>query len=129
MALDRKVGFLDGVRYKGGGPMLAWALHRISGLGMIIFISLHVVASFFTQQMGSDWAININIIYESPYFQLLIVFTVLFHGLNGMRIIILDLWPKMLRYQREMTWLQWLIFIPIYSLTIFIMLQRVLAGG
>jgi succinate dehydrogenase / fumarate reductase cytochrome b subunit len=96
---------------------------------MIIFISLHVVASFFTQQMGSDWAININIIYESPYFQLLIVFTVLFHGLNGMRIIILDLWPKMLRYQREMTWLQWLIFIPIYSLTIFIMLQRVLAGG
>ena len=129
MALDRKVGFLDGVRYKGGGPMLAWGLHRISGLGMIIFISLHVVASFFTQQMGSDWAININIIYESPYFQLLIVFTVLFHGLNGMRIIILDLWPKMLRYQREMTWLQWLIFIPIYSLTIFIMLQRVLAGG
>ncbi|MBT3390600.1 MAG: hypothetical protein HN413_09325 [Chloroflexi bacterium] len=129
MALDRKVGFLDGVRYKGGGPMLAWALHRISGLGMIIFISLHVVASFFTQQMGSDWAININIIYESPYFQLLIVFTVLFHGLNGMRIIILDLWPKMLRYQREMTWLQWLIFVPIYSLTIFIMLQRVLAGG
>ncbi|MBC8331564.1 MAG: hypothetical protein H8E28_06255 [Anaerolineae bacterium] len=129
MALDRKVGFWEGVRYKGGGPMLAWALHRISGLGMIIFISLHVVASFFTQQMGSDWAIGINIIYESPYFQLFIVFAVLFHALNGMRIIILDLWPKMLRYQREMTWLQWLIFIPIYSLTIFIMIQRVMAGG
>lgn len=129
MALDRKVGFLAGMRYKGGGPMLAWALHRISGLGMIIFISLHVVASFFTQQLGSDWAIFINTIYESPYFQLFIVFTVLFHGLNGMRIIILDLWPRMLRYQREMTWLQWLIFVPIYGLTIFIMLQRVLAGG
>lgn len=129
MALDRKVGFFEALRYKGGGPMLAWALHRISGLGMIIFISLHVVSSFFTQQMGSDWAISINIVYESVYFQLFIVFAVLFHGLNGMRIIILDLWPKMLRYQREMTWLQWLIFIPMYSLTIFIMLQRVFAGG
>ena len=129
MALDRKVGFFEGLRYKGGGPMLAWILHRISGLGMIVFVSLHVAASFFTQEMGSDWAISINIVYESVFFQLFIYFSVLFHALNGMRIIILDLWPRMIRYQREMTWLQWLIFVPIYSLTIFIMLQRVLAGG
>lgn len=129
MALDRKVGFFEGLRYKGGGPMVAWILHRISGLGMIIFISLHVLASFFTQEMGSDWAIFINIIYESVFFQLFIYFSVLFHALNGMRIIILDLWPRMIRYQREVTWLQWLIFVPIYGLTIFIMLQRYITGG
>lgn len=129
MALDRKVGFFEGLRYKGGGPMLAWILHRISGLGMIIFISLHVVASFFTQEMGSDWGITINIVYESVFFQLFIYFSVLFHGINGMRIIILDIWPRMIRYQREMTWLQWLIFIPIYGLAIFIMLQRFFTGG
>lgn len=129
MALDRKVGFFEGLRYRGGGPMLAWILHRISGLGMIVFISLHVVSSFFTQQMGSDWAITINIIYESVFFQLFIYFSVLFHALNGMRIIVLDLWPRMIRYQREMTWLQWLIFVPIYGLTIFIMLQRFFTGA
>ncbi len=129
MTLDRKVGFFDGLTYKGGGPMLAWILHRISGLGMIVFVSLHVVASFFTQQMGSDWAIDINIIYESVFFQLFIVFSVLFHALNGMRIIILDIWPKMIRYQREMTWLQWLVFVPLYGLTIFVMLQRFISGG
>ena len=128
MALDRKVGFFPGLRYKGGGPMLAWMLHRISGLGMIVFVSLHVIASFFTQEMGSDWAISINIVYESVYFQLFIVFSVLYHSINGMRIIILDLWPRMLAYQKEMTWLQWLIFIPIYGLTIFIMIQRLITG-
>ncbi len=128
MALDRKVGFFQGLRYKGGGPMLAWILHRISGLGMIVFVSLHVIASFFTQEMGSDWAISINIVYESVYFQLFIVFSVLYHSINGMRIIILDLWPRMLAYQKEMTWLQWLIFIPIYGLTIFIMIQRLITG-
>ena len=128
MAHNRKVGFFEGLRYKGGGPMLAWILHRISGLGMIVFVSLHVVASFFTQEMGSDWAITINIIYESVYFQLFIVFSVLYHGINGMRIIILDLWPRMLEYQKEMTWLQWFIFIPIYGLTIFIMIQRLITG-
>ena len=128
MALDRKVGFFEGLGYKGGGPMLAWILHRISGLGMIVFVSLHVIASFFTQEMGSDWAIAINTIYESVYFQLFIVFSVLYHGINGMRIIILDLWPRMLEYQKEVTWLQWLIIIPIYGLTIFIMIQRLITG-
>ena len=128
MALDRKVGFFAGLKYKGGGPMWAWILHRISGVGLVLFVGLHVVASFFTQQVGSDWAITINIIYESVYFQLFIVFCVLFHGLNGIRIIILDLWPKLIRYQKEAIWMQWLIFIPVYGLTIFIMLQRLITG-
>lgn len=129
MALKRKVSLADGLRYKGGGPMLAWALHRISGLGMILFISLHVASSFFTQQLGSDLAIAINTVYESVYFQVFIYFCVIFHAINGMRIIILDAFPKLVEYQREVTWLQWLIFIPIYGLTIFIMIQRAITGG
>ena len=129
MALKRNVSILEGLRYKGGGPMLAWLLHRISGIGMVLFIGSHVVASFFTQEMGSSWAISINIIYESVYFQLFIYFAVLFHALNGLRIIVLDLWPRMIVFQKEITWLQWLIFIPVYSLTIFIMLQRFITGG
>lgn len=128
MALDRKVGFIQGLRYRGGGPMLAWLLHRISGLGMIIFVSLHAVAGYFTQQAGSDWAININILYQSIWFQLFIYFAVMYHALNGIRIIVLDLWPKMLEYQREATWLQWLIFIPMYGMTIFIMISRLISG-
>lgn len=129
MALDREVGFFEGLRYRGGGPMWAWMLHRISGVGMIVFVGLHVLASFFTSELGSDWAIQINIVYESVYFQLFIIFSVLFHGLNGMRILICDLWPKMLRYQREMTWLQWFVFTPIYGLTVFIMLREFITGG
>ncbi|MGD2158536.1 MAG: hypothetical protein PVG32_16780 [Anaerolineales bacterium] len=129
MALDRKVGFFEGLRYKGGGPMLAWILHRISGLGMIIFVSLHVLSSFFTQQTGSDLAITLNTIYESLYFQIFIYFCVMFHTLNGLRIIILDLWPRGIEYQRELTWLQWLIFVPVYGLTVFVMIQRAIIGG
>ena len=108
---------------------VTWILHRISGLGIILFISLHVVSSFFTLEMGSDLAIAYNTFYESIYFQVFIYFCVIFHALNGLRIIILDTWPKLVEYQHEVTWLQWLIFIPIYGLTIFVMLQRALAGG
>jgi len=128
MALNRKVGLLAGAKYKGGGPMLSWALHRISGLGIIIFVALHVTASFLTQELGSDLGIAINIIYESIYFQLFIVFCAIFHGVNGFRIIVLDIWPRLIRYQKESTWLEWFVILPIYLLTAFIMIRRFLAG-
>jgi len=128
MALSRKVGLLASAKYKGGGPMLAWVLHRISGLGIIVFVTLHVLASFLTQQMGSSLGITVNIIYESIYFQLFIVFCAIFHGVNGFRIILLDIWPRLIRYQKESTWLEWFVILPLYLLTAFIMIRRFLAG-
>jgi succinate dehydrogenase/fumarate reductase cytochrome b subunit len=53
----------------------------------------------------------------------------MFHSLNGLRVIVLDLWPKGIEYQRELTWLQWLIFVPVYGLTVFVMIQRAITGG
>ena len=109
--------------------MLAWILHRITGLSILFFVGLHVIASFFLQQMGSNWAIAVNTVYESWIFQIFVVFFVLFHAINGFRIIILDFWPKFLQYQREALWLEWLIFLPIYTLTVFIIIRRGLGGG
>ena len=117
MGLNRKVGFLEGLKYQGGGPMLAWILHRLTALGIILFVGLHVVASFFMQQLGSDFATTINIIYESWIFQIVVAFCVIFHALNGLRIVISDLWTQSLMYQRELLWLQWLIFLIIYGFT------------
>lgn len=108
--------------------MLAWVLHRLSGLGMIVFVALHVLASFLTQQLGSDLGITLNILYESLYFQLLVTFCVIFHGVNGLRIIALDIWPRLIRFQKEATWLEWFVILPIYGLTALIMIQRSLAG-
>jgi hypothetical protein len=46
-----------------------------------------------------------------------------------MRIVILDICPKFQVFQREALWLQWLIFIPVYGLTVFILIQRAIAGS
>lgn len=129
MRLNRKVGFFTGLRYRGGGPMWAWMLHRVTGLAMLLFIGLHVFASFFMQQTASDLATNVNIVYESWIFQIVMVFIVIFHALNGLRIAILDIWPRYQTFQREALWLQWLIFAPIYGLTVFILIQRGLTGS
>jgi succinate dehydrogenase / fumarate reductase cytochrome b subunit len=128
MAFGKKIG-LQGLRYQGGGPMLAWVLHRIGGLAMVIFVGTHILSSFSMQQFASDLGTTINTIYESWPFQAVLFFFVIFHALNGLRIILLDLSPKFLKYQREATWLQWIVFIPIYGMTVFIMVMNGLSGG
>ena len=109
--------------------MLSFLLHRITAVGIILFVGLHVLASFSMQQGLGDWGTTINIIYESWIFQIFVFFCVIFHSLNGLRITILDFWPKLLKFQREILWLQWLIFIPIYGLAIFMMIKTGLSGG
>lgn len=127
MALDRNVG-LKGFRYRGGLPMLSWRLHRWTGIGIVVFVSLHMIASLSGSQ-GSDWGIAINTVYESVYFQLVVVFLVYYHALHGLRVILLDLWPRLLEYQREITWAQWLIFVPLYLMSAMVMLLAHFSGA
>jgi succinate dehydrogenase / fumarate reductase cytochrome b subunit len=108
--------------------MLNWALHRITGLGILLFVGIHVIVSFFGQQFGSDLAFAINAIYESWQFQIFVYFCVLFHAINGSRVALMDLFPSLIRYQKELIWLQWLTFIPVYTLPVFIMVRNALAG-
>jgi len=129
MGLNQKVGLFQGLKYQGGGPMLAWILHRLTGLGILIFVGVHVLSSFFMQQLGTGLATSVNIVYESWEFQVVVIFCVLFHAINGLRIAILDIWPKLLPFQKEALWLEWVIFIPVYGLTIFILISHALAGG
>jgi len=129
MVVKRNVGVLTGLKYRGGSPMLVWLLHRISGLGIIIFVTLHIVAGLLIQQYGGTLAVTINTVYESIYFQVFIYFCVIFHTMNGLRIVIMDIWPKLLEYQREVIWLEWLIFVPTYGLIIFVMISNAIKGG
>ncbi len=127
MAVSRNPG-LDGLRYRGGGYMVTWMLHRISGVSMILFVSLHVVAAYLLTQYGSGVGRAINTVYESWLFQAYIFFCIIFHTLNGARVITLDLWPRLMQYQREAIWLEWLIFIPVYGLSLLMLVQQGLAG-
>jgi succinate dehydrogenase / fumarate reductase cytochrome b subunit len=128
MAFGKYTG-LQGMKYQGGSPMLAWLFHRIGGLAMVLFVGGHILAAFSSQQLGSDLAVTINLIYSNWIFQAVLYFFVLFHALNGLRIILLDFWPQYLKFQREATWVQWAILIPLYGLTLFFIITGALAGG
>jgi len=124
MGLKRNVSLATGLRYKGQGPMLTFVLHRIGGLGMGIFVTVHIVASF----AGGAFGAFANGIYTHWLFQLFIFFCALFHGINGLRITLLDLWPSLIQYQREAIWVEWAVFIPVYALAAFVIFQTALGG-
>jgi len=119
MSLKRNVSLATALRYKGGGPMLTFILHRIGGLGMAIFITMHILASFFGGQGGAF----LNNIYENWLFQIFIFFCVLFHAINGLRITIVDLFPKLLPYEREAIWVEWAVFIPLFAIAVFVIIR------
>jgi succinate dehydrogenase / fumarate reductase cytochrome b subunit len=124
MGLKRNVSLTTGLRYKGQGPMLTFVLHRIGGLGMAIFISMHILASF----LGGDIGQFLNDIYEHWLFQIIIFFCVMFHAINGLRITIIDLWPKLIEYQREAIWVEWAVFLPVYGIAVIVIITTALAG-
>ncbi len=128
MAYGKYTGF-KGWLYKGSTPYYAFALHRITALGIILFVGVHVLSSFSMQQVLGTWGTTINTIYESWWFQIAVIFCVLFHVFNGFRVAILDLWPRLIKFERETVYLLWAIFVPIYLLTVYIIVSTKLAGG
>ncbi len=93
------------LRYRGKIGQWAWVLHRISGLGTVLFLILHVVdtswAAFYPEQY--EQAIRE---YQSPLFtigEFILVACVVFHALNGLRIIVLDYKPEWWQYQQRAT--------------------------
>ena len=103
------------LRYRGSEGMLAWAFHRISGVAIWAFILLHVL-DIWLVGVNSDLYDEVLAIYSSPFgrvMESLLGAALLYHALNGLRIIIMDFWPSMTRYHRQLWYLSWVLFVVI----------------
>ena len=90
------------LRYRGRTGMWTWILHRATGLGILAFLMIHVVDTA-TVIYWPDFYDHTLRIYRSPFFrlaELAIFFSVLYHALNGLRIIVQDFWPVAMRHQK-----------------------------
>ena len=109
--------------------MLAWLFHRLSAIGILLFVGLHVLASYTSQETGAGWAKWINSVYMSPWLQVIVAFCVIYHAMNGMRIVLLDLFPGFLRFQREAIWVQWALILPLFILTALLIVMGAYNNG
>ncbi len=69
--------------------MFVWIFHRISGLLLIVLLSLQLLTGFFQAgESSSDLAITLH---KHAVLNCLIVFLFVFHSLYGIRTILMDL--------------------------------------
>lgn len=88
--------------YKGQSGMWSWLLHRISGLGLLLFLLIHI-ADVSMISFGPQVYNQSVLLFDYWIVRLLsvaLVMAVLFHSFNGIRIIVIDFWRKGARYQR-----------------------------
>ncbi|MEN9923685.1 MAG: hypothetical protein RIS09_1199 [Actinomycetota bacterium] len=95
-----------GTLYRGREGMWSWVLHRITGVAVFLFLFVHVLD---TALVRVDPALYDAVIatYKTPIVNVMevgLVGAVLFHALNGVRIVLIDFWSNGPRYQRVMLW-------------------------
>jgi succinate dehydrogenase cytochrome b556 subunit len=88
--------FRQGLLYRGREGHLLFIGHRLAGLGTLLFLAIHIVDTSFAYFWPEGYGHALEI-YRSPLFmigEILLVAAVLFHGVNGLHIILKDTFPQ-----------------------------------
>ncbi|MCF8529600.1 MAG: succinate dehydrogenase, cytochrome b556 subunit [Aquiluna sp.] len=96
-----------GTLYRGKVGMWSWVLHRITGVAIFFFLLVHVLDTALVRVSPEAYNVVIES-YKTPLIglaELGLVGAILFHGLNGLRIIAIDFWSKGTKFQSIMFWL------------------------
>ncbi len=90
--------------YKGQSGMWAWLLHRITGIGILLFLLIHIVDISllgFGPAVYND-GIQLFDFWIARILSLAVIAAVLFHAFNGVRIMVIDFLSKGALYQKIM---------------------------
>jgi len=120
MGLKRNVSLSAALGYKGQGPYLTFILHRIGGSALFIFFTVYILALVGVQSMQalmSNWL-----------FQVVFLVFGLFHAINGLRITILDLWPKLIEHFRTAINIEWVVYVLVAGFAIIVVLRNAFGG-
>lgn len=130
MANVRQTSLGNALRYRGREGMWTWILHRATGLGILLFLIIHVIDTAIIIYWPAEYDVALGL-YKHPFFrfaELLIFFSVLYHAVNGLRIVVQDFWPYVMQRQRQLVWatavivvlamlpVTWIMLAPIFGL-------------
>ena len=96
-----------GTLYRGKVGMWSWVLHRITGVAIFFFLLVHVLDTALVRISPEAYNGVIGT-YKTQIIglgELGLVAAILFHALNGIRVILIDFVPKGTKYQNLMFWI------------------------
>ena len=95
-----------GTLYRGKVGMWSWVLHRITGVAIFFFLLVHILDTALARVSPEAYN-SVIATYKTPLIglgELGLVAAILFHALNGIRVILVDFWPKGAKFQNAMFW-------------------------
>ncbi len=106
------------LRYRGGEGQWAWAIHRVAGLGIVAFLALHIF-DIFLAAFGPGLFNDLLFLYKGPLArigEILLAFGLLYHAINGLRIILADFSPSLASLQtaRKLFWGEVVLFLLLF---------------
>ena len=102
-----------GTLYKGSPGQWSWLLHRITGVAVILFLFAHVVDTAVVG-WGPEAYNRVISVYHNWVVQLLelgLVAAVLYHAINGVKIMLFDFWPASVRRMKPLALASSLLFV------------------
>ncbi len=93
------------VTYRGKAGQWSWLLHRLTGIGVLLFLLVHI-ADITLIGWGPQVFDRLLFLYRQPVFRLgevVLVAAVLYHALNGIRLCIIDFWPAATAIHKKLT--------------------------
>lgn len=120
MGLKRNVSLSAALGYKGQGPYLTYILHRIGGSALFILFTVYILSL-----LGVD---SMHALLSNWLFQVVFLVFGLFHAINGLRITILDLSPKLIEHFRTAIKIEWVAYILVAGFALFVVLRNAFGG-
>ncbi|MDP9406745.1 MAG: succinate dehydrogenase, cytochrome b556 subunit [Actinomycetota bacterium] len=101
--------------------MWSWVAHRVTGVLVFFFLFTHVLDTALVR-VSPDAYNAVMDTYKTPLINLMelgLIAAVLYHALNGLRVILIDFWEKGTRYQRQMLWATIGLFVALMVPTVY----------
>ena len=119
-----------GTLYRGREGMWTWVLHRVSGVAILFFLFVHVLDTALVNVSPELYDAVIET-YKTPIVGLLemgLAVLVIFHALNGLRIMLFDFWSRGVALQRQMLYAQAVLFVLLATPPVIVIGRNVLRG-
>ncbi|MEO8107143.1 MAG: succinate dehydrogenase, cytochrome b556 subunit [Actinomycetes bacterium] len=119
-----------GTLYRGREGMWSWVAHRITGALTFFFLFAHVLDTALVRVSPEAYD-TVIATYKNPVVNLLevgLVGAVLFHALNGLRVIAIDFWSKGPKYQQAMLWSIVAVWLLLMIPGVFFMLEHTVSA-
>jgi succinate dehydrogenase / fumarate reductase cytochrome b subunit len=118
-----------GPLYKGTpAGQWSWVAHRITGVGILLFLFAHVVDTALVG-WGPETYNTVIELYHHPIVQIAelgLVGAVIYHALNGLRVMIIDFWPGAAVHNSKMVFTTVALFAAAMAPITYLMGMRIL---